>query len=702
VSIASITGKYRERNIMARLLRIRALALTMGIVATLFSFTAGPLPRAAAQRGSVPSYGQDFFFTFSSLVSQNVVGETWDEQQIYLYINSAVNTSGLIDFTDPAITDIPFTVTANTATSVELPGISNEPHPHGAPVGISQRSIRVTADADIWLHALSYSTGEMTDGALVPPTAAGGTMFLVPSYASPESYAQYDLNHAGFLVIAHEDNTQINYLPRSSEPFPSDGTYDGVTLQEIHYSDPPVYDGIETVTLDEGEVFHYQVDSTDPSGSIIESDKPITVYSYSSCATIPSESGPCDYLFESVIPVAAWGPAYLIPTNVFGVTSDTFRAYAWEDNTVITANASNQFATLDAGEYVEYRQQANISLFLSANKPFMLVRYLNSANWASPPSGDAAMLTMIPADAGLPVTYLYTADHEVFTGVITVIRPRDAAVSKSDGLTVDLGWQQFTDAAFDFNNMPALPGGIGFISSEPLQVYATGIRIDEAYHYPSGMNLAPFWQPTSLLDEHLPTEDEAGRVLPECRDATDIAVSPQFIDLAPGGSATMTVTLRNTGSVPAGSHDVLLSLSDGLSVVGSSNDVVNLGQRAALQNVILEPNETRSFEVTVQAAATLPTAPLHVTELYCQARVVERIDGVFLTLQPAVAEQPTAAAPVEQPTAAPAVPAPLPAVLPNTVGERGETWSVLLPAAVLANLVLVLSLMLHRQRRRQR
>ena len=686
---------------MARLLRMRALAVIVGIAATLFSFVAGPLPRAAAQRGSVPSYGQDFFFTFSALTPQNVVGETWDEQQIYLYINSAVNTSGLIDFTDPAITDIPFTVTANTATSVELPGINDEPHPHAAPVGISQRSIRVTADDDIWLHALSYSPGQITDGALVPPTAAGGTMFMVPSYASPEQYAP-DLNHAGFLVIAHEDNTQVHYLPRSSEPFASDGTQ----VQEMYYSDPPVYDGIETVTLDEGEVFHYQVESTDPSGSIVESDKPVTVYSYSSCATIPTESAPCDYLFESVLPVAAWGPAYLIPTNVFGSTSsDTFRAYAWEDDTVITANGSNQFATLDAGEFVEYRQQANISLALTATKPFMLIRYLNSADWASPSSGDAAMLTMIPAEAGLPITYLYTADHTFFTGVITIIRPRDAVVDQSNSLNVTVGWQQFDNAAFDFNNMPAMAGGMGFISSEPLQVYATGIRFDEAYHYPSGMNLAPFWQPTSLLAEHLPTEqedeqDEAGRVLPACRDETDIAVSPQFIDLAPGGQATVTVTMRNTGSVRAGSHDVLLSLSDGLSVVGSSSGVTNLGQRAALQNVILEPNETRSFDVTVQAATTLPTAPLHVTELYCQARVVERIDGVFLTPQPAVAEQPTAAA-VEPPAAVEAAtPVPLPAVLPNTVGEQVDGWSVLLPTAVLISLVLLLSLALHLRRQR--
>ena len=79
---------------------------------------------------------------------------------------------------------------------------------------------------------------------------------------------------------------------------------------------------------------------------------------------------------------------------------------------------------------------------------------------------------------------------------------------------------------------------------------------------------------------------------------------------------------------------MLLSLSDGLSVgSSSSSDVVNLGRRAALQNVILEPNETRSFDVTVQAAETLPTAPLHITELYCAGRVVERIDGVFLPPQ---------------------------------------------------------------------
>lgn len=165
---------------------------------------------------------------------------------------------------------------------------------------------------------------------------------------------------------------------------------------------------------------------------------------------------------------------------------------------------------------------------------------------------------------------------------------------------------------------------------------------------------------------------------PACLPMPDMAVSPQFITLAPGGTATVDVALRNTGSQLQGYNDLLISLSDGLSVVKTSDGMLNLGRRAALQKFSLAPNETRSVSIDVQADAALTAAPLHITELYCGGRVIGRIDGVFLTPAIPAAPAETAAAPTAD---APITAELLPAVLPNT--SRNEEWYLVWPLSML-------------------
>jgi DNA-binding beta-propeller fold protein YncE len=169
-------------------------------------------------------------------------------------------------------------------------------------------------------------------------------------------------------------------------------------------------------------------------------------------------------------------------------------------------------------------------------------------------------------------------------------------------------------------------------------------------------------------------QPESGR---RCDVVPDLAVSPQYITLEAGGTAELQVAVRNIDSRDHGYADLLVSLSDGLTVTGARKDILNLGQRAAWQQLLLSPNETRTFTLTVTAAETLPAAPVHVTEWYCGGRMVNRIDGVFLTAAqtaeltgvPTAAEVPAAA----ETSAAEPLPviAPLPAQLPNTGGSAG-------------------------------
>jgi hypothetical protein len=657
-----------------------------------------PTP-AAAQSGPAPTVGREFLVAFSRFATEDTVGETWDEQQLYLMITAESPATGLIDFTDPAFTDIPFTTGIGNEALVQLPGTDDQPHPAAAPAGISNSSIRITSDVDISVHAMSYAI-DSSDAMLVPPLSTGGTMFMVPSYASPQKYAENKTNHAGFIVVAHEDNTQVHYLPRESELTPGD-----VSLaQELTIFDAPDYSTIETITLDAGEVFRYALANNDPSGSIIETDKPVTVYGYSNCADVPYGSSPCDHLLEAVIPVSAWGVEYSVPSSPERSYSDTFRVYAWEDNTVLTTSGGSQFVTLNAGEFAEYRQQLNTALVIYGTKPFMMVRYISSSGWDSFPLADASMLTMMPTEAGLTsVRFILPSIADTsYTQVVTVVAPRGTDVTLDVNQTLLSDWTPIAGTEYDYTHVQLSAGVDGLSADVPFLAYGWGVRVAESYAFPIGLDLSARWEPQSLLAPHMQDDDSdaAPRV---CALIPDMAISPERIAFDAAGRAELTVTLRNRcNDLRFNGSDLLVSLSDGLSVVDGSAGLVNLGQRAAWQNLSLSPAETRSWTLTVQAPAMLPTAPLHVAELYYLGRVAQRIDGIFVgAAAPAVeaaAAEPPAAAPVEP--AAPAEPAPLPAVLPNTVGETGTGSGILLPAALLTAAMLLLSIVLQRLPRR--
>jgi hypothetical protein len=182
--------------------------------------------------------------------------------------------------------------------------------------------------------------------------------------------------------------------------------------------------------------------------------------------------------------------------------------------------------------------------------------------------------------------------------------------------------------------------------------------------------------------------EEQTDVVAVCDTLPDMAITPERVELDTGGSASLTVTMRNLcNDRPFQSADLLVSLSDGLTAVDGSAGLVNLGQRAAWQGIALKPGETRSWTLTTQAAAVLPTPPLHVVELYYLGGVSKRIDGVFVgatAAAPAPAEIAPAAPVVE---AAPAAPAPLPQALPNTAEDVAALPLLMLAGAALCALL---------------
>jgi sugar lactone lactonase YvrE len=172
-----------------------------------------------------------------------------------------------------------------------------------------------------------------------------------------------------------------------------------------------------------------------------------------------------------------------------------------------------------------------------------------------------------------------------------------------------------------------------------------------------------------------------------CAQPPTLAIKPDPLEIAPGGAATVWVELVNScRDLPSAPVDVLLSLSDGLTVIETSEGVLNLGQRAALQRFSLDAGAMLGWYAVVRASDPFVTAPLAVAEVYAGAAVVRNANVTFSV---PTAPAPAPAAPAEPaPAPAPAAPAPLPSALPNTAGAALPLGLLAVSAAGAAAVIL--------------
>ncbi len=331
----------------------------------------------------------------------------------------------------------------------------------------------------------------------------------------------------------------------------------------------------------------------------------------------------------------------------------------------------------------------NGTLFVADSQANRILRFDDAANKADGAPADAVLgqTDFTSEGSSLSVTGLSRPGGMVIdsTGRLYVSDQNnrrvvwfDNAASLADGAPADgvIGADDFDSyAADDAANALNRPYGIALDGDDKLWVAIDGRN-----------NVV-------LFEKRLPEDDDddsgggsggGGGEEPaapaQCEQLPDIALSPERIELTAGGRTTITITMRNLcADAPFSQADLLLSLSDGLSAVDLPAGWLNIGQRAALQGLSLGLGETRSWTLTVAAADALPTAPLHVLELYYRGAAAARIDGVFVPAAavvevPAAVEVPVA---VEAPAVESAPVAALPAVLPNTSGP-------LLPLGALA------------------
>ena len=240
-------------------------------------------------------------------------------------------------------------------------------------------------------------------------------------------------------------------------------TEDDTTL--IFYPPPGItmYEGDTTVTLDRGETYTMMSNEVTAiwqenagqgnlSGLRVASDKPVAVFSGNVCSwePTPHEYCCCDHLEHQMLPLTAWGEAYIVSLAppASGTEDDDVRVrmVGSFDGTALSYSPSappGAPTTLDAYETVVFTTSSNF--VVTGDKPFAVAEFLmsNEAVTVDPTPGDPMdnffvgdpAMILVPPSAQFQNEYVFQVPAEYASNWVTVLRPSGATV-ELDGADV--------------------------------------------------------------------------------------------------------------------------------------------------------------------------------------------------------------------------------------------------------------------------
>ncbi len=288
------------------------------------------------------------------------------------------------------------------------------------PESVRSNGVRVQSDVPIHLLAGNFRDRH-SDAMTILPRHALGTRYVTVGYNWQNPWEH-------ILVLATQPDTRVTINPKAMT---STGRPDGVPFD---------------VLLNEGEVYYIKSfiagDGGSLTGSIIDADKPIAVFSGGESGWIPT-GFPDTYGYlnphaDQLPPVEHLGKDYILVPFRSRQRGDTWRIVATQPNT--TAMIDGQARALPrAGDWLE-GTLTDVTR-ITADNPLLVAQFANSARWDSDTGeyGDGSMLYCVPLDRHMRCHYFPA-------GMLVA----DAALETNTVAELSMG------AALDFDNDPSL------------------------------------------------------------------------------------------------------------------------------------------------------------------------------------------------------------------------------------------------------
>lgn len=239
--------------------------------------------------------------------------------------------------------------------------------------------------------------------------------------------------------------------------------------------------------------------SSDPSGSVVQADKPVQVLAGVSCRQLPTNVAACDHIEESVLPVETLGKHYLVapPTGPNGQpVGHGVRFYGNVDNTKLSYPSGTPVgapAALSAGQVFDMGIVTE-AFEVQSDKEFSIATFMQGGA-AVDPAG-------LPGSRKGDPSQSQSVAVEQFRQKYVFIAPTDYEVSYVD-VTLPVGANVILDgSALPIAPVPIGTSGYGvsrvklsgsavhvILGDEPFGIQVAGYARNTSYHYPGGLAL---------------------------------------------------------------------------------------------------------------------------------------------------------------------------------------------------------------------
>ncbi len=387
-----------------------------------------------------------------------------------LFITGDVATNGTVDIPGLAFT-VNFSVVPDSITSINIPLTADVL----ANNGIENKGIHITANDEVTVYGLNQRSAS-TDAFLALPVDILGTDHYLMAYRGDgRSFSLY----SQFAVVGTEDNTILTITPSLS----ARGQVAGVPYQ---------------VTLNEGEVYQLRGDDRpdDVTGTRIQSDKPVAVFSGAECTNIKNNLNACDHLIEQIPPKSTLGRRFVAIPLATRLNGDTYRFGATEDSTEIRVNGVLE-TTLSAGQFFEKIYATSIEIV--STKPIIVAQFSNSSSYDGITS-DPFMMLIPPFEQYLG-NYTLSTPASGFVGhYLNIIAPQGgiASVELDGSFIPSSDFAQIGTSNF-FGATKLVSAGTHTVKSTfPVGVHSYGFGTFDSYGYPGGQSLSEVASADSL------------------------------------------------------------------------------------------------------------------------------------------------------------------------------------------------------------
>lgn len=332
---------------------------------------------------------------------------------------------------------------------------------------IEQLGVHIVSDEPVAVYGLNrrYQT---TDTYLAHPVNVLGKVYRAMGYR----WLQNDLL-SQLAIVATQPNTKVRITPTVV-------TNGGTTLVPPR----PRPAGVPfEVTLNRGDAYQvipkYDPNGTsDLTGTVIEADKPIAVFSGHNCAYVPDLSvKACNLLVEQLPAVQSWGRQFFVGT-LAARSSAVVRVLASVDNTQVFENG-RLVATLRAGDFYENADQREHTL-ITASEPVLVAQFSKGFDNGDN-VGDPMMIVVAPTEQFLSAYRFATPVRGSWRHYVNLITPTHTIDSlRLDGQRVDpKRFRTFGLSRYSIGQIEVSYGTHTIEGPEPFGLYSYGFGYDD-------------------------------------------------------------------------------------------------------------------------------------------------------------------------------------------------------------------------------